>query len=198
METMRRTGPPLRDAKGKKRQQVYGLGVSPNKIKADLAAIFAATEFHRRWARSEPTQKGVTSFLTQLEKHISQLERVWQNVRSRYSLANFDAPVGPKGSTMNTALAAEGLDAMWTRLVSMQDEYDCDTPAIVEPHAKEEQKLQRIALTGIHVGHTAYSYSVENDDGLADKGAVRAPVYISWSKDRKPMYRAYSGKMVRQ
>ena len=66
----------------------------------------------------------------------------------------------------------------------------------MEPLHKVEQKLRRIALTGINVGNLTKKHTkTEKATGGPE---IRKPVYASWSKDQKPLYRTNTGKLVRE
>ena len=95
---------------------------------------------------------------------------------------------------MDGVLADAKLRPMWDDMIAIQE--GVEEFNIQKPGGKLEQRLRRTALTGIHVGHLTKKYgkAARADDGPDYKN----PVYASWSKDGKPIYRTFTGLIVRQ
>jgi len=131
-------------------------------------------------------------FYTSLDGHIARLEDVWEAVAS-YNTGNFSYT--SRGTTMDTILRDPETPSLWEGLIAEQEAKD-ENDDTMEPLHKLEQKLRRIALTGIHVGNLTKKHTkTEEAAGGPD---IRKPVYASWSKDKKPLYRTNTGKLVRE
>jgi hypothetical protein len=120
------------------------------------------------------------------------LEDLWEDVATSYNAENFAVQI--RGISIETKLRSDDIRNLWEQLIAAQEAKDEDDD-IAEPLLKLEQKLRKIALTGIQVGNLTKKHGKEEKE--AKEGDVRKPVYVSWSKDGKPLYRAFSGKLAR-
>ena len=188
MDVKMRPGPPAIPAKGEDWQ--YGSGVANDTVDAHLIAIQQAQDFWEEWAKSSGRDGG---FYAALADHIARLEDVWEATATMYDAKNFD--YSPRATTMNATLRGHDLRTMWQELIAAQAEQEEED--IVVPVQWLEQKLRRTAaLIGIQVGYMAKKRGDKEKE--AEEGDSLDPVYMSISKDDRPLYQARSGMLVRQ
>ena len=191
VEVYERPGPPTPPAEDE--DWPHGDVISDDDVKAAIAAIKNARQFWDKY--EDPTSRKAKlkeKFYTSLDGHIARLEDVWEAVAS-YDAGNFSYT--SRGSTMGTTPRDPELLSLWEQLITTQEAQD-DEVDISDPLHKLERKLRRIALTGIQVGYLTKKHGKE--EKASDGPDVRKPVYVSWSKDQKPLYRTYTGMLVRQ
>ncbi|KAI4710915.1 hypothetical protein J4E89_004505 [Alternaria sp. Ai002NY15] len=189
LEIYERPGPPAPPAEDE--DWPHGDGIPDDDVKSAIAAITHARQFWDKY--EDPTSRKANQrekFYTSLDGHIARLEDVWEAVAS-YNAGNFSYT--SRGTTMDTILREPETPSLWEGLIAEQEEKD-ENDDTMEPLHKLEQKLRRIALTGIHVGNLTKKHTkTEKAAGGPD---IRKPVHASWSKDKKPLYRTNTGKGV--
>ncbi|KAI4642832.1 hypothetical protein J4E93_006901 [Alternaria ventricosa] len=187
MDVKMRPGPPGIPAKGEDWQ--YGSGVANDTVDAHLIAIQQAQDFWGEWSKSSGRDGGSNAALAD---HIARLEDVWEAIATMYDAKNFD--YRPRATTMNATLRGHDLRSMWQELAAAQAEQE---EVVVVPVQWLEQKLRRTAaLIGIQVGYMAKKRGDKEKE--AEEGDIMDPVYMSISKDDRPLYQARSGMLVRQ
>ena len=172
MEVNTRPGPPSPPAAGD--DWPYGDGIPNNEVEADMRAIEQAESFWATYADSDTrNEKYKVRFRDALAKHIARLEELWENVAS-YNADIFSHT--SRKSTTDAKLRNPELVILWEQLITTQEAQD-DEVDISDPLHKLEQKLRRIALTGIHVGNLTKKHTkTEKAAGGPD---IRKPVYAS-------------------
>ncbi|KAI4686017.1 uncharacterized protein J4E88_003854 [Alternaria novae-zelandiae] len=191
VEIYERPGPP--DPPAEDEDWPHEDGIPDDDVKSAIAAIKHARQFWDKY--EDPTSrkaKQKEKFYTLLDGHIARLEDVWEAVAS-YNADNFSYT--SRKSTMDAKLRDPELLSLWEELIAEQEAKD-ENDDTMEPLHKVEQKLRRIALTGIQVGYLTKKHGKKEKASYGPD--VRKPVYVSWSKDQKPLYRTYTGMLVRQ
>ncbi|KAI4620206.1 hypothetical protein J4E80_004732 [Alternaria sp. BMP 0032] len=191
VEIYERPGPPAPPAEDE--DWPHGDGIPDDDVKSAIAAITHARQFWDKY--EDPTSRKANQrekFYTSLDGHIARLEDVWEAVAS-YNAGNFSYT--SRGTTMDTILRDPETPSLWEGLIVEQEAKD-ENDDTMEPLHKLEQKLRRIALTGIQVGYLTKKHGKK--EKASDGPDVRKPVYVSWSKEQKPLYRTYTGMLVRQ
>lgn len=172
MEVNTRPGPPSPPAAGD--DWPYGDGFPNKEVEADMRAIEQAESFWATYADPDTrNEKYKVRFRDALAKHIARLEELWEAVAS-YNAGNFSYT--SRGTTMDTILRDPETPSLWEGLIAEQEAKD-ESDDTMEPLHKLEQKLRRIALTGIHVGNLTKKHTkTEEAAGGPD---IRKPVYAS-------------------
>ncbi|KAI4925536.1 hypothetical protein J4E85_007415 [Alternaria conjuncta] len=171
VEIYERPGPPAPPAEDE--DWPHGDGIPDDDVKSAIAAITHARQFWDKY--EDPTSRKANQrekFYTSLDGHIARLEDVWEAVAS-YNAGNFSYT--SRGTTMDTTPRNTELLSLWERLITTQEAQDDEVDIIgylTKKHGKKEK--------------------------ASDGPDVRKPVYVSWSKEQKPLYRTYTGMLVRQ